>query len=66
MPSSLMGTAEAAEYLGLSPATLRWFRHAGRGPKSFVVGRLVKYRISSLDEYLEACETATARGGVLQ
>jgi predicted DNA-binding transcriptional regulator AlpA len=65
MNAGLLGTNEAADYLGLSPATLRWRRHANRGPKSFVVGRLVKYRQVELDRYLEACEAATARGGVL-
>jgi excisionase family DNA binding protein len=53
MNAGLLGTNEAADYLGLSPATLRWLRHANRGPKSFVVGRLVKYRQVELDRYLE-------------
>ena len=44
--------------------TLDWYRAMGRGPKSFKVGRRVRYRESDLLEWLAAQEEASARGGV--
>lgn len=47
-------TAEAAEYLGVSDNTLRYWRYVGQGPKSFKVGeRLVYYRKEDLEAWLD-------------
>ncbi|MGL6236349.1 MAG: helix-turn-helix transcriptional regulator [Segniliparus sp.] len=61
--ADLLSTDEAARFLGLASGTLRFYRHLGKGPKSFICGRLVKYRRSDLVAWLEAQEAATARGG---
>ena len=47
-----LNTAQAAEYLGLSPTTLEKLRCAGTGPKFAKLGRAVRYRSSDLEEYL--------------
>jgi predicted DNA-binding transcriptional regulator AlpA len=44
---------EAAERLHTSPETLRYWRHAGTGPKSFKMGRRVCYFESEIDNWLE-------------
>ena len=51
---SLMTTAEAAAYLGLAPETLNVWRCVKRYDIPYIkVGRLVKYRKSALDAFLE-------------
>jgi hypothetical protein len=44
----------AAEFLGMPAGTLRYWRHQGRGPKSFKYGRRVFYKTSDLDAWAEA------------
>lgn len=34
---------EAAEYLRTPVGTMRWWRHCGTGPRSFRIGRSVRY-----------------------
>lgn len=63
MSDALFTTAEVAEKLRIPPATLRWWRHVDRGPKSFKVGRRVVYRASEVDAYLATCEANTLAGG---
>lgn len=51
----MRSTEEAADYLGMSSGTLRFWRHLadGTGPKSFRVGKkLVYYAQEDLDEWL--------------
>jgi excisionase family DNA binding protein len=45
---------QAAEYLGIAPATLTQWRCTGRHALPFLrVGRLIRYRVSDLDAWLE-------------
>ena len=50
---------QAAEYLGLSIATLRAWRHRGRGPRFVRFGRAVRYLRADLDEFIGACAVDT-------
>lgn len=50
----LMTVEEVAEYTRLSPATVRWLRHARRGPVASVLGRRVLYRRSDVDAWIES------------
>lgn len=43
----------AAEILGAQVKTLQSWRWGKRGPKYLKVGRLVRYRLSDLAEYME-------------
>ncbi|MFT8180071.1 helix-turn-helix transcriptional regulator [Mycobacteroides chelonae] len=61
----IIGVELAAEITGLPPATLRYYRHMGRGPASFKIGRRVVYRRSELERWLAEQEAATTRGGVV-
>ena len=52
---TMLGTEEAAPYIGVTAGTLRYWRHIadGTGPKSFRVGKkLVYYAQEDLDEWL--------------
>ncbi len=54
-PDPLFTPKEASEYLGVSVETLSVWRCVGRYNISFVkVGRLVRYRKSSLDAFLDS------------
>jgi excisionase family DNA binding protein len=45
---------QAARYIAVSDATLRLWRAQGKGPRFFRAGaRLVRYRKSDLDQWLE-------------
>ncbi|MFV1365894.1 helix-turn-helix domain-containing protein [Mycolicibacterium elephantis] len=63
-PNELLGLQEASALLGICPNTLRWYRATGMGPKSFKVGRRIRYWRHDCLEWLAAQESATSVGGV--
>lgn len=53
--NDLVGEKDAAELLGVTPGTLQVWRCTGRYSIPFVkVGRLVRYRRSTLESWLES------------
>lgn len=53
--SALLDTEAAAKYLGVAPRSLEVWRCVKRHSIPYIkVGRLVKYRLSDLDAWLEA------------
>lgn len=53
--SNLLDTRPAADYLGVTPRTLEVWRCVKRHAIPYIkVGRLVKYRQSDLDAWLES------------
>ncbi len=46
--------AGAEAVLGVKRSTLRTWRSLGRGPRYFKAGRLVKYRVGDLHEWMES------------
>lgn len=61
--SDIISTSVAAEILGVSPGTLRYWRYMDQGPQSFRVGKHVKYRREDIDAWLDAQLVSTGRGG---
>lgn len=51
---TVVDAREAARYLSLSPSTLAKMRVFGKGPQFCKLGRRVVYRLSDLDDYLDA------------
>ena len=49
----LLDEHRAAGYLGLCVKTLRNWRSAGKGPSYIKIGRIVRYRVTDLDEFIE-------------
>jgi excisionase family DNA binding protein len=49
----LIGVKELSDYIGIPERTLREWNYKGIGPKSYRVGRWLKYRKSEVDEWLE-------------
>jgi excisionase family DNA binding protein len=50
---------EIAERLGLSVATLRAWRHRGKGPRFLRLGRSVRYLPSDVDDFVRASAVDT-------
>jgi predicted DNA-binding transcriptional regulator AlpA len=51
----LLDTGPAAEFIGASIPTLVRWRQNGEGPDYIKIGRLVKYRKSALERFLDEC-----------
>ena len=51
--------SEVAERLGLSVATLRAWRHRGKGPRFLRLGRSVRYLPSDVDDFVRASAVDT-------
>jgi hypothetical protein len=62
--STRFSTEQAAEYLSLPAATLRWYRHAGIGPKSYKLGRRLFYDLPDLIEWEQSQRAMSTVGGV--
>jgi excisionase family DNA binding protein len=58
MPENLT-TDEAAELLRIRPQTLRMWRHAGRGPRSFKIGARVLYAETDVRAFIEAARAGS-------
>ena len=54
-------TREVAERLRVDEATVRWWRHVGRGPKSFRLpgSARVLYAVEDVEAYVEAARNAS-------
>ena len=50
---------QVAERLGLSVATLRAWRHRGKGPRYLRLGRSVRYLPSDVDDFVRASAVDT-------
>lgn len=49
-----MSSKGASAYVGCSEASLRLWRSKGQGPRYFRAGKLVRYRKTDLDSWIEA------------
>jgi predicted DNA-binding transcriptional regulator AlpA len=54
MERSVLNEKEAALFIGCSAGLLRKWRSAGQGPCVIRLGRLIRYRLSELEEFLAA------------
>ncbi|OYO09383.1 excisionase [Enemella evansiae] len=50
----LLSVQEVAELLGVPVRTIYEWRYRGEGPRGYRIGRHVRYRLSAVDEWLEA------------
>ena len=61
-PDPLLNTNDAAPYVGENPKSLANKRSRGEGPDYIKVGRLVRYRQSALNRYLDEREVRLGGG----
>lgn len=50
--TTFLTTQELAESLRTSAETVRYWRHIGKGPKSFKVGRRVLYALDDVEAFI--------------
>lgn len=60
MSSKYLTAAEVAEMLRTPVETVRYWRHVGKGPASFKVGRRVLYAVEDVDAWLAEARLAGA------
>lgn len=53
-------TVEVAALVRTSPETVRYWRHVGRGPTSFKVGRRVLYAREDVERWLDQARLGAA------
>jgi excisionase family DNA binding protein len=53
-------TDDVAELLRTSRETVRYWRHMGKGPRSFKVGRRVLYAKADVEAFVSAAQGITA------
>ncbi len=53
-PPAVLNTPDAARYVGMSAAWLKWKRGVGGGPAYCRIGSRILYRVADLDAYLLA------------
>jgi len=58
--SEYMTTDEVAELSRTSAETVRYWRHVGKGPKSFKVGRRVLYDRADVQAWLDAAKAVVS------
>ncbi len=61
--SRFMVTEEVAELLRTTPATVRYWRHTGYGPKGRKVGRRVLYDAAEVEAFWEGLRTGSHDAG---
>lgn len=59
--SKYLTTVEVAELCRTAPETVRFWRHVGKGPASFRVGRRVLYDVEDVEAWLAAAKAEAAR-----
>ena len=57
-----MTTAELAELVRAPDSTVRYWRHCGKGPKSFRLGKRVLYDADEVRAWLEEREASGTSG----
>ena len=62
-PHKYLRCDEAADLLRLAPATLRDWRHKGRGPRTVKIGGRVLWPTDGIREFILAAEAAEADRG---
>jgi predicted DNA-binding transcriptional regulator AlpA len=62
--SEMPDVPEVSAFTGIPEPTWRWYRSVGKGPKSFRLGRRIRYHKADVLAWLDEQESKSARGGV--
>jgi hypothetical protein len=63
-PKKFITNVEAAARIGVTPDTLSVWRSQGEGPQHVGSGKLVRYAVTAVDDWLAALPTAASKGAV--
>lgn len=50
-----MTVRQVSAYLNVSPNTLNYWRRTGRGPRGVRMGKILRYRRSAVEEWIQNC-----------
>lgn len=50
---SLLSLKQLADYLGVPPTNIYYWRSRGQGPPGFFVGKQLRFRVSDVEAWLE-------------
>lgn len=50
-----MTVRQVSAYLNVSPNTLNYWRRTGRGPRGIRMGKILRYRRSAVEEWIQSC-----------
>ena len=59
----MLTEADVVEMTGLARGTLAYYRHAGTGPRSYKLGRRVRYDEADVLAWIQDQKAQTQRGG---
>lgn len=60
----MLTEADVVEMTGLPRGTLAYYRHAGIGPRSYKLGRRVRYDETDVLDWIAHQKNTTQRGGI--
>jgi len=60
MTTKYLTVSEVAEMLRMPVESVRYWRHIGKGPASFKLGRRVLYAIEDVEAFVDAARKASA------
>ncbi|MEE1617323.1 helix-turn-helix transcriptional regulator [Brachybacterium sp. J153] len=61
---AMLTEQDVVNMTGLARGTLAYWRHAGQGPRSYKLGRRVRYDESDVLAWIQQQKAATSRGGI--
>ena len=64
-PPRMLTEADVVQMTGRPRGTLAYYRHAGTGPRSYKLGRRVRYDEPDVLAWIAAQKSATQRGGIV-
>lgn len=59
----LMTVDQVSAYLNVSRNTLHYWRKTGRGPRGIRMGKVLRYRRSAVEEWIESCTESVPGAG---
>jgi excisionase family DNA binding protein len=61
MTAKYLTTSEVAELLRMPAESVRYWRHVGKGPASFRLGRRVLYELADVEAFVAAAKASGTR-----
>lgn len=55
VPDPFMTVRQVSVYLNISPNTLNYWRRTGRGPRGVRMGKVLRFRRSAVEEWIQSC-----------
>jgi excisionase family DNA binding protein len=57
----LLSLRQLADYLGIAPSSIHYWRQQGKGPRGFRIGKQLRFRAADVDAWLQEQEERSHR-----